>query len=56
MAQLSQILDLSIKGKAKYTFTAVEALEETTAEVQTNLELNEFVEIADAVEDTEDTS
>ena len=50
------VLDLSIKGKALYTSTAVEALEETTAEVQTNLELNEFVEIADAVEDTEDTS
>jgi len=50
------VLDLSIKGKALYTSTAVEALEESTAEVQTNLKVNEFVEIADAVEETEDTS
>ena len=50
------VLDLSIKGKALYLSSAVEVLEETSAEVQTNLELNEFVEIVDAVEDTEDAS
>ena len=50
------VLDLSIKGKALYTSTAVEALEESTAEVQTNLEMNKFVHITEAVEETEVTS